>query len=135
MGLSLGSYYDRDLYFSLVWVCSAPRVPALPCALLGYCRSCADAGRAVVASRTTDPFTLSVDGDKLRGRGTTDCLGHVVGARALIWGRLGSMRLPPGRMVSEQQHDWISKAGVGLYLGPSHQLTLACTWPPCACRC
>ncbi|KAL2348269.1 hypothetical protein Fmac_002269 [Flemingia macrophylla] len=24
-----------------------------------------------------DPFTLSVDGDKLRGRGTTDCLGHV----------------------------------------------------------
>ncbi|XP_054824425.1 acetylornithine deacetylase [Prosopis cineraria] len=23
-----------------------------------------------------DPFTLSVDGDKLRGRGTTDCLGH-----------------------------------------------------------
>lgn len=26
---------------------------------------------------TFDPFTLSVDGDKLRGRGTTDCLGHV----------------------------------------------------------
>jgi acetylornithine deacetylase len=24
-----------------------------------------------------DPFTMSVDGDKLRGRGTTDCLGHV----------------------------------------------------------
>lgn len=24
-----------------------------------------------------DPFTLSIDGDKLRGRGTTDCLGHV----------------------------------------------------------
>ncbi|KXZ44557.1 hypothetical protein GPECTOR_65g175 [Gonium pectorale] len=24
-----------------------------------------------------DPFSLSVDGDKLRGRGTTDCLGHV----------------------------------------------------------
>ncbi|KAF6151313.1 hypothetical protein GIB67_040586 [Kingdonia uniflora] len=24
-----------------------------------------------------DPFSLSTDGDKLRGRGTTDCLGHV----------------------------------------------------------
>ncbi|KAI3453413.1 hypothetical protein Pfo_010076 [Paulownia fortunei] len=24
-----------------------------------------------------DPFTLSIEGDKLRGRGTTDCLGHV----------------------------------------------------------
>ncbi|CAI9095393.1 OLC1v1031338C3 [Oldenlandia corymbosa var. corymbosa] len=24
-----------------------------------------------------DPFSLSIDGDKLRGRGTTDCLGHV----------------------------------------------------------
>jgi acetylornithine deacetylase len=24
-----------------------------------------------------DPFKLTVDGDKLQGRGTTDCLGHV----------------------------------------------------------
>ena len=24
-----------------------------------------------------DPFKLTVDGDKLFGRGTTDCLGHV----------------------------------------------------------
>ncbi|KAL9167084.1 hypothetical protein ABFS82_05G073000 [Erythranthe guttata] len=24
-----------------------------------------------------DPFTMSIEGDKLRGRGTTDCLGHV----------------------------------------------------------
>lgn len=24
-----------------------------------------------------DPFTLTVEGDKLYGRGTTDCLGHV----------------------------------------------------------
>ena len=24
-----------------------------------------------------DPFKLSIDGDKLYGRGTTDCLGHV----------------------------------------------------------
>lgn len=26
---------------------------------------------------TFDPFALSIEGDKLRGRGTTDCLGHV----------------------------------------------------------
>ncbi|XP_038887566.1 acetylornithine deacetylase-like [Benincasa hispida] len=34
----------------------------------------------VPANRDTwefDPFSLSIDGDKLRGRGTTDCLGHV----------------------------------------------------------
>ncbi|XP_038888364.1 acetylornithine deacetylase-like [Benincasa hispida] len=34
----------------------------------------------VPADRETwefDPFSLSIDGDKLRGRGTTDCLGHV----------------------------------------------------------
>lgn len=24
-----------------------------------------------------DPFSLSINGDQLRGRGTTDCLGHV----------------------------------------------------------
>lgn len=24
-----------------------------------------------------DPFSLGIDGDKLSGRGTTDCLGHV----------------------------------------------------------
>ncbi|KAJ4824021.1 hypothetical protein Tsubulata_021447 [Turnera subulata] len=24
-----------------------------------------------------DPFSMSIDGDKLHGRGTTDCLGHV----------------------------------------------------------
>lgn len=28
-------------------------------------------------SWTFDPFTLGVEGDQLRGRGTTDCLGHV----------------------------------------------------------
>ncbi|CAN0908185.1 Acetylornithine deacetylase [Linum grandiflorum] len=35
----------------------------------------------VVTANPTDwefnPFSLSIDGDKLRGRGTTDCLGHV----------------------------------------------------------
>lgn len=33
----------------------------------------------VTANRETwdfDPFSLTLDGDKLRGRGTTDCLGH-----------------------------------------------------------
>lgn len=24
-----------------------------------------------------DPFSLGIEGDKLKGRGTTDCLGHV----------------------------------------------------------
>lgn len=28
-------------------------------------------------SQDFDPFSLSIDGDKLKGRGTTDCLGHV----------------------------------------------------------
>ncbi|ERN09318.1 hypothetical protein AMTRI_Chr13g115570 [Amborella trichopoda] len=35
-----------------------------------------------------DPFSLSIDGDKLRGRGTTDCLGHVALVTSLMQ-RLG----------------------------------------------
>jgi acetylornithine deacetylase len=31
----------------------------------------------LVFMKDFDPFTLSIDGDKLGGRGTTDCLGHV----------------------------------------------------------
>ncbi|KAL5181653.1 Acetylornithine deacetylase [Glycine soja] len=31
-----------------------------------------------------DPLSLTVDGDKLRGRGTTDCLGHVALATELV---------------------------------------------------
>lgn len=38
-----------------------------------------------------DPFSLSVDGDKLRGRGTTDCLGHVALVTELMR-RLGQTR-------------------------------------------
>ncbi|KAM0935426.1 putative acetylornithine deacetylase [Dioscorea sansibarensis] len=38
-----------------------------------------------------DPFSLSVDGDKLRGRGTTDCLGHVALVAELMR-RLGETR-------------------------------------------
>lgn len=30
-----------------------------------------------VPAQEFDPFKLTIDGDKLRGRGTTDCLGHV----------------------------------------------------------
>lgn len=38
-----------------------------------------------------DPFSLSIDGDKLRGRGTTDCLGHVA-LVAEIMRRLGEKK-------------------------------------------
>ncbi|PKA60079.1 IAA-amino acid hydrolase ILR1-like 1 [Apostasia shenzhenica] len=40
-----------------------------------------------------DPFSLSVDGDKLRGRGTTDCLGHVALVTELMR-KLGEVRPP-----------------------------------------
>ncbi|KAK8948255.1 hypothetical protein KSP40_PGU011235 [Platanthera guangdongensis] len=40
-----------------------------------------------------DPFSLSVDGDKLRGRGTTDCLGHVALVTELMR-KLGEARPP-----------------------------------------
>ncbi|KAJ8754342.1 hypothetical protein K2173_002793 [Erythroxylum novogranatense] len=38
-----------------------------------------------------DPFSLSIDGDKLRGRGTTDCLGHVA-LVTLLMKRLGETK-------------------------------------------
>lgn len=38
-----------------------------------------------------DPFSLSVDGDKLCGRGTTDCLGHVA-LLAELFRQLGTAR-------------------------------------------
>ena len=34
-------------------------------------------GRRALDPQEHDPFTLTREGDKLRGRGTTDCLGHV----------------------------------------------------------
>lgn len=40
-----------------------------------------------------DPFSLSIDGDKLRGRGTTDCLGHVALVTELFR-KLAETRLP-----------------------------------------
>lgn len=40
-----------------------------------------------------DPFTLSRDGDKLQGRGTTDCLGHVA-LLAELFRQLGEKRPP-----------------------------------------
>lgn len=36
-----------------------------------------DVVTAIPSEWDFDPFSLSIDGDKLRGRGTTDCLGHV----------------------------------------------------------
>ena len=33
--------------------------------------------RPILEAWNVDPFKLSIDGDKLYGRGTTDCLGHV----------------------------------------------------------
>ncbi|KAJ4950490.1 hypothetical protein NE237_027322 [Protea cynaroides] len=38
-----------------------------------------------------DPFSLSIDGDKLQGRGTTDCLGHVAMVTELMQ-RLGETK-------------------------------------------
>ncbi|CAM8999878.1 unnamed protein product [Rhodiola kirilowii] len=38
-----------------------------------------------------DPFSLSIDGDKLRGRGTTDCLGHAALVTELLK-RLGETK-------------------------------------------
>ncbi|KAG5249034.1 acetylornithine deacetylase [Salix suchowensis] len=39
-----------------------------------------------------DPFSLSIDGEKLRGRGTTDCLGHVALVTELMK-KLGETKL------------------------------------------
>lgn len=46
----------------------------------------------VICVQDFDPFSLSVDGDKLRGRGTTDCLGHVALVTELMR-RLGQTKL------------------------------------------
>ena len=32
-----------------------------------------------------DPFKLTVEGDQLFGRGTTDCLGHVSARHSCCW--------------------------------------------------
>ncbi|GLJ22250.1 hypothetical protein SUGI_0418440 [Cryptomeria japonica] len=42
-------------------------------------------------SEEFDPFNLSIEGDKLRGRGTTDCLGHVALITELMR-RLGEVK-------------------------------------------
>jgi acetylornithine deacetylase len=55
-------------------------VPANPdtwCAAAGAQRCGSGADAALRGRRDFDPFTLTRDGDKLRGRGVTDCLGHV----------------------------------------------------------
>ncbi|PIN04864.1 Metalloexopeptidase [Handroanthus impetiginosus] len=40
-----------------------------------------------------DPFSLSIEGDQLRGRGTTDCLGHVALVAELMK-KLGKTKIP-----------------------------------------
>jgi acetylornithine deacetylase len=45
-----------------------------------------------------DPFTLTRDGDQLRGRGTTDCLGHVA-LLAELFRQLGEKRPPVKKSV------------------------------------
>ena len=40
---------------------------------------------------TVDPFKLTIDGDKLYGRGTTDCLGHVA-LMTTIFAQLGELK-------------------------------------------
>ena len=40
---------------------------------------------------SVDPFKLTMDGDKLYGRGTTDCLGHVA-LMTTIFAQLGEMK-------------------------------------------
>ena len=40
-----------------------------------------------------DPFSLTVEGDKLFGRGTTDCLGHVA-LMTLLFTELATRRVP-----------------------------------------
>lgn len=49
-------------------------------------------------AQTFDPFKLTREGDMLRGRGTTDCLGHVA-LVALLMEELGRSRPPLERSV------------------------------------
>lgn len=63
-----------------------------------------------------DPFSLSVDGDKLRGRGTTDCLGHVALVTELM--RMLGQARPPLRnsvvavFIANEENS--SVAGIGV---------------------
>ena len=45
--------------------------------IVGFVGSHLDVVPANPETWSVDPFKLTVDGDKLYGRGTTDCLGHV----------------------------------------------------------
>ena len=44
---------------------------------MGFIGSHLDVVPATPETWERDPFKLTVEGDKLYGRGTTDCLGHV----------------------------------------------------------
>ncbi|KAJ4958757.1 hypothetical protein NE237_025868 [Protea cynaroides] len=63
-----------------------------------------------------DPFSLSIDGDKLRGRGTTDCLGHVALLTELMR-RLGETKLKlrstvVAVFIANEENSSISGVGV-----------------------
>lgn len=48
---------------------------------------------------TVDPFKMSIDGDKLYGRGTTDCLGHVALVTELFV-ELAKANVRPARTIA-----------------------------------
>ncbi|KAL6175990.1 hypothetical protein ACLB2K_052626 [Fragaria x ananassa] len=63
-----------------------------------------------------DPFSLSIDGDKLRGRGTTDCLGHVALVTELMK-RLAETKLKLNStvvvvLIANEENSAISGVGV-----------------------
>lgn len=53
------------------------KYPGTTDAVCSFVGSHLDVVPASRASWSRDPFRLTVDGDVLHGRGTTDCLGHV----------------------------------------------------------
>jgi acetylornithine deacetylase len=63
-----------------------------------------------------DPFTLTRDGDKLRGRGVTDCLGHVALVTQLLCALAASGSRPKRTVfavfIANEEHS--SKLGVGV---------------------
>ncbi len=53
------------------------KYPGSSDAVCSFIGSHLDVVPATKASWQRDPFKLHIEGDKLYGRGTTDCLGHV----------------------------------------------------------
>lgn len=68
------------------------------CCVKGLCSFGSTLGADAEFALSADPFSLSRDGDKLRGRGTTDCLGHVA-LMACLFKALAQKRPPLKRTV------------------------------------